>query len=75
MIEKEKRDEVWNKNKHYMETEEEIEETAEDLLPLCQRCNEFKGLEQHNFQECRGKPCMELWLSNEFLEWCRSWEN
>ena len=62
MIEKEKKEMRFGiKNKHYMETEEEIEETAKDLLPLCQRCNEFKGLGQHNFQECRGKPCIELY--------------
>lgn len=75
MIDKRKRDEVWNNHKPYMETGNEIKETAEDLLPLCKKCSEFLGLGKHNFQECRGKPCMELWLSNEYLEWCDSWNN
>lgn len=65
MIEKKrKRDEVWKNNKSYMDPEN-IEETAEDLLPLCIKCPKFKGIQCHNFEECRGEACFELWLSNE----------
>lgn len=71
MIEKEKRDEVWNNNKPYMDAEN-IDETAEDLLPLCKNCKLYGG-KQHDFEKCRGKACMELWLSNEYFEWCEFW--
>ena len=71
MIDKEKRDEVWERNKPYMDPDC-IEETAEDLLPMCKECKLYKGPE-HDFEGCRGKVCFELWLSNEYLEWSESW--
>lgn len=64
MIQKKYRDEVWKRNKEYLDNEE----TLQDLKPLCLRCPKYGGHE-HNFSECRGEPCMELWLSNEYLEW------
>lgn len=73
MIGKSKRNEVWNRNKPYM-TGEDLKRTAEDLLPLCKNCECFKG-ETHDFEACRGKPCMELWLSNEYLEWVDAWRD
>lgn len=66
MVSKEKRDEVYSilnlKNKT----------TMEDLLPICERCEQWCGKE-HNFEDCRNQPCFELWLSNEYLEWCKAW--
>lgn len=64
MISKEKRDEAWKKNKEYLDNPD----TIEDLRPLCQNCKLWKG-DHHNWESCRGKPCMELWLSNEYQEW------
>lgn len=64
MISKEMRDEVWEKNKEYLDNPD----TTEDLRPLCQNCKLWKG-DHHNWESCRGKPCMELWLSNEYQEW------
>ena len=72
MIPKQKRDEVWDRNKPYMDPKD-IEETAEDLLPLCKKCPKFKGNSNHDFETCRGEACFELWLSNEYLEWVDSW--
>ena len=71
MISEEKRNEVWERNKPYMETAKDLKETAKDLLPLCRKCGRFVGT-QMNFESCRGQACMELWLSNEYLEWCNS---
>lgn len=71
MENKHNRDEVWERNKPYM-TKEYIKETAEDLLPICQKCEKWTG-EDHDFETCRGCQVMELWLSNEFLEWYMSW--
>ncbi len=72
MISKEKRDEVWKRNKPYMNPED-IEETAEDLLPLCRKCAKFKSNPDLDFENCRGEACFELWLSNEYLEWCKGY--
>lgn len=72
MISKKKRDEVWERNKPYMDPEN-VEETAEDLLPFCKNCKEFCGIGKHDFEKCRGKHCMELWLSNEYQEWENAW--
>lgn len=66
MIEKEKRDEVWKRNKQYLDNKD----TVKDIAPICSKlgCGKTIG------DECRGCPVCELWLSNEYLEWCRSWE-
>lgn len=72
MISIEKRNEVWKRNKLYMETEDEIKETAHDLIPLCMKCSKFKNIKNHDFNKCRGEACMELWLSNEYLEWANN---
>lgn len=72
MQNKDHRDEVWKRNKPYMKRDD-IKETAKDLLPICKHCGEWKG-DEHDFEQCRYKcPAMELWLSNEYLEWCYSW--
>ena len=65
MIDKEKRDEVWERNKRYLD----YEETVEDIVPICKKT----GCEKTLSEECRGCPVCELWLSNEYLEWCESW--
>lgn len=73
MIDEKKRDEAWERNKAYLETKGEKKETLRDLLPICKKCSEFKGLKEHDFQGCRGEACMELWLSNEYQEWFNSY--
>lgn len=73
MESKKHRDEVWERNKPYMD-KKDIKETAEDLIPICERCEEWMG-EEHDYEQCRNCPAMELWLSNEYLEWCAGWAN
>lgn len=65
MESKEHRDEVWKRNKQYMN----VEEVVEDLMPFCKNCKLYKG-ESHDFETCRGQHCMEFWLSHEYKEWC-----
>lgn len=65
MESKEHRDEVWKRNRRYMDNED----TIEDLLPFCKECPLYKG-KGHDFETCRGKHCMEIWLSHEYKEWC-----
>lgn len=70
MVSKEKRDEVYEHKKPYLNDNG----TMEDLLPLCERCEQWCGKE-HNYEECRNEPCFELWLSNEYLWWYYSWKH
>ena len=65
MIEKDERDEIWKRNKPYLDDPE----TTEDIRPVCEKAGCLKVLSD----ECRGCPVCELWLSNEFLESYRSW--
>lgn len=69
MVNKEKRDEVFERNKPHLNEKE----TVADLLPICERCESFCG-QEHDFEQCRNMPCFELWLSNEYLEWCVDYE-
>ena len=73
MQSKSKRDEVWKSYKPYMKTAKEKKSTFKDLIPICERCEDGCG-DEHDYEECRGKQCMELFLSNAYLEWCKSWE-
>ena len=63
------RDEVYNRNKPYLENEE----TTEDLDVICEkcRCSRFFDVKEDpkNYDQCRGCCVMELWLSNEYGEW------
>lgn len=68
MVSKDKRQEVWRRNKPYMSQEE----TIEDLLPCCKRCENFNKV-KYSEDYCEDKDkCpifFQLWLSNEYLEW------
>lgn len=66
MVSKERRDEVYS----ILDLKDKT--TMEDLLPICERCEQWCGKE-HNFEDCRNQPCFELWLSNKYLEWCKAW--
>lgn len=66
MVSKEKRDE------YYSCFNLKDKDTMEDLLPICERCEQWCGKE-HNFEDCRNQPCFELWLSHKYLEWCKAW--
>lgn len=61
-------DETYNHVKNYMDKQREIE----DLIKMCRRCEEWCGKE-HDWEECRDKPCFQFWLCKEYIEWCEGW--
>lgn len=71
MVSKEKRNEVWERNKPYMK----YKDTTEDLLPICKKCECWsKDNDKEEWCEERAKcPVFQLWLSHEYLEWCNSY--
>lgn len=68
----------------YKETQRQLEEcyrhmgnyihdesvTAE-LREMCKNCKIYCGL-QHDFEECKDRPCFRFWLAYEYLEWGNS---
>lgn len=68
MVSKDKRDEVWKRKQPYLDDKR----TLEDLLPICERCEEWCGKE-HDFEQCRNMQCFELFLSHEYLKWVYSY--
>lgn len=70
MRSKEERDEVFNHLRPYLEDEE----TVEDLIDICRicECHKYSNTRENpnNYKYCRECPIMELWLSNEYGEWC-----
>lgn len=43
------------------------------LTELCQSCECWMGKE-HDYSECREKPCFRCWLALIYLEWETSYE-
>lgn len=54
--------------KHYIQDEEDTKELRE----MCKNCEAYCGKE-HNYEECKDKPCFKFWLSYEYLGWVNSW--
>ena len=46
---------------------------TEELLKMCRGCEEWYA-EEHNYDECRHKPCFKFWLAYEYLRWKNSFE-
>ena len=45
----------------------------EILTDMCKRCENWMGSE-HDYSECREKPCFICYLGYEYMAWCDSWE-
>lgn len=75
MRNKDDRDSVYKNHKPYLK----LKETTEDLDCICKKCScpsYYKVKENpENYEQCRGCPVMELWLSNEYGEWAGSYAN
>ena len=48
------------------------EETTESLREMCEGCEGYCG-ENHDYSECRHKPCFIFWLAYKYLEWGEGW--
>lgn len=65
--------------------ERKLEETYESIKPyiskrdtpllikMCEKCECWMGKE-HDYAECRNKPCFKLFLGYEYAKWCDSYE-
>ena len=67
---KEEKEEIKKKLKRYVE--EKDTETLEDLIPCCERCEEYCDKE-HNFSECSNCPILEMWYELMYWRWYGSY--
>lgn len=44
------------------------EECTHELREMCKSCETYCG-EEHNYDECKNKPCFRFWLGYEYLKW------
>lgn len=58
-------EEVYKSRKRYLNDEEECEE----LHNMCKNCEQFCGIEKHDYEECRNLQCFINWLGLEYLDW------
>ena len=65
---KDKLDECWGHIHNYIG-----EPHTPELIAMCKNCENWCGKE-HNYEECREKPCFICWLGLEYLMWETSWE-
>lgn len=49
------------------------ESTNAELRKMCEICEAWGGTE-HNYKDCRNKPCFKFWLAYQYLLWETSWE-
>ena len=42
------------------------------LHEMCSKCEMWCGTEEHDYSECRYKPCFICFLGFEYMEWCDS---
>lgn len=52
--------------KPYMHQQEELKE-------MCKNCECWLG-KDHDYEECKDKPCFRFWLAFVYLCWYTSWE-
>ena len=57
-------EECRNHMKPYMKNEE----STNELREMCKCCEVDCGKE-HDYDECRNKPCFRFWLAYEYLGW------
>jgi hypothetical protein len=57
-------EECRNHMKPYMKNEE----STNELREMCKCCEVYCGKE-HDYDECRNKPCFRFWLAYEYLGW------
>ena len=62
----EKIEEYYNRMSDYIPKDEELKE-------MCQNCECWCG-ENHDYSECRNKPCFRFFLGYGYLQWATSWE-
>lgn len=43
------------------------------LHSMCSNCECFCGIENHDYSECRFKPCFKLFLGYAHAEWLEAW--
>ena len=49
----------------------DTDECGKELRKMCEVCEAYYGAE-HDWEECRNKPCFKFYLAYEYLEWFNS---
>lgn len=49
-----------------------VGESVKLLHEMCDSCECYCGKE-HDYEECRNKPCFKLFLGYEYMVWDASW--
>ena len=49
------------------------EDTTKELREMCKNCEGYCG-KDHDYTECRDKPCFLFWLAYKHLEWILGYE-
>lgn len=44
-----------------------------ELKEMCKNCECWLG-KDHDYEECKDKPCFRFWLAFVYLHWETSWE-
>ena len=43
------------------------EECTKELREMCKNCEKYCG-EQHDYEECKDRPCFRFWLCYEYVD-------
>lgn len=62
-------EEVYNNNKPYLNNKN----CCEELHSMCMNCENFCGIEKHDYSGCREMPCFVNWLGLAYLNWANGY--
>lgn len=68
-----KLDETYNHVRPYLHVDGKNASPAiKALHEMCSTCEVFTG-DEHDYTECKNRPCFECFLGYEYACWCDSW--
>ena len=65
-----KLDEAYRAFKYYFNEPDDCEE----LHLMCENCEKFNGINEHDYSECKDLICFRNWLGLAYLNWITEYE-
>lgn len=63
-------EEVYQSRKLYLNSKD----CCEELHKMCEKCENFCGISNHDYSECKNMVCFRNWLGLEYLDWVNGYK-
>lgn len=68
-------EEAYQHIKGYLNRSNNVSDSVNLLHQMCSNCENFCGVEEHDYVECRNTACFKLFLWAEYAEWVESFSS